>query len=290
MSLQKYTALLKTVELGSISLAAEQMGYTQPAVSRMIADLEKEWNVELLRRSRGGLEASSVCLQLLPILRSIQGDCEALDFTIAEFHDAHSGHVRVGIFTSVADMWIPGLLKSFQQKYPNIDFELLNMETYAEIEDNICRGKVDCGFVTLPTYNDLEAHFLLRDELVAVLPLDHPLADEDVFPIRELENAPFIKLLEKADFEVFQFLQRTPYKPSLRYEVSSDHTLLSMVECGLGISIAHALIANNPRYNVVCKRFDKGQHRDIAIATAKNVRISSATRLFVDHVCSSIRI
>ena len=40
MSLQKYVALLKTVELGSISLAAEQMGYTQSAVSRMILDLE----------------------------------------------------------------------------------------------------------------------------------------------------------------------------------------------------------------------------------------------------------
>ena len=69
MSLQKYTALLKTVELGSISLAAEQMGYTQPAVSRMIADPEAEWNVELLRRSRAGLEASAVCLQLLPPIR-----------------------------------------------------------------------------------------------------------------------------------------------------------------------------------------------------------------------------
>ena len=71
MSLQKYTALLKTVELGSFSLAAEQMGYTQPAVSRMIADLEEEWNVELIRRSRAGLEPSAICQQLLPILRSI---------------------------------------------------------------------------------------------------------------------------------------------------------------------------------------------------------------------------
>ena len=74
MSLQKYAALLKTVELGSFSLAAEQMGYTQPAISRMIADLEKQWNVELLHRSRTGLEPSSFCMQLLPTLRAIQAD------------------------------------------------------------------------------------------------------------------------------------------------------------------------------------------------------------------------
>ena len=290
MSLQKYIALLKTVELGSISLAAEQMGYTQPAVSRMISDLEKEWQVELLRRSRAGLEISSVCQKILPILRTIVADCEELEFTINEHHDVHTGLVRVGCFTSVADMWIPGLLKSFQQMYPNIEFDLINSETYAEIEDWIRHGKVDCGFVSLPTNNDLETHFLLRDELVAVLPVDHPLADAPNFPIKQLAGAPLIKLRERADYEVSRFLDQIHYAPSVRYEVSSDHTILSMVECGLGISITHSLIAETDRYNVVCKRFDKGQHRDIAIATAKNARITSATKLFIDHVCNNIGI
>ncbi len=288
MSLQKYTALLKTVELGSISLAAEQMGYTQPAVSRMIADLEKEWNVELLRRSRAGLEPSSICLQLLPTLRAIQADCEALNFTIAEFHGAHTGLVRVGIFTSVADMWIPILLKSFQQQYPNIEFDLINMESYAEIENSIRHGKVDCGFVRLPTVNDLQARFLMRDELVAVLPPNHPLVDATVFPVAELDGIPFIKLREKEDFEVSHFLDSISYKPKFCCEVSSDHTALSMVESGLGITITHSLIANNPRYNVVCKRFDVCQYRDIAIATAKNARLANTTQLFVDHVSSKI--
>ena len=288
MSMQKYAALLKTVELGSFSLAAEQMGYTQPAISRMISDLEEQWNVELLRRSRGGLEASSVCLQLLPILRSIQADCEALEFTIAEIHGAHTGLVRVGIFTSVADMWIPSLMKSFRQQYPNIEFDLINMDSYAQIESSIRHGKVDCGFVRLPTADDLQVHFLMRDQLVAVLPPDHPLAEAPVFPVAQLEGAPFIKLREKVDFEVSHFLDSIPYTPKLCYEVSSDHTVLSMVECGLGITITHSLIASNPRYRVVCKPFDIGQHRDIAIATAKNVRLASTTKLFVDHVTSHV--
>lgn len=288
MSLQKYTALLKTVELGSFSLAAQQMGYTQPAVSRMISDLEAEWNVELIRRSRGGLEPSSVCLRLLPILRSIEADCEALRFTIAEIHGAHVGLVRVGVFTSVADMWLPGLLKSFQKQYPNIEFDLVNMESYAEIEDSIRHGTVDCGFVRLPTVTDLQVHFLMRDELVAVLPPDHPLANAPVFPVSQLDGAPFLKLREKVDFEVSHFLDSIPYTPKLCYEVGSDHTVLSMVECGLGMTITHSLIAHNPRYHVVCKRFDVEQYRDIAIATANNVHVASTTKLFVDHVIARI--
>ena len=288
MSLQKYLALLKTVELGSISLAAEQMGYTQPAVSRMIADLEAQWKVELLRRNRSGLEPSAACLQLLPILRSLQADCDALNFAVSEIHGAHTGLVRVGIFTSVADMWIPGLMKSFRQQYPKIEFELINMESYVEIESNIRQGKVDCGFVRLPTVHDLQVHFLMRDELMAVLPPDHPLADAPVFPVAQLADAPFIRLREKEDLEVSQFLDRIPDAPDFCYEVGSDHTALSLVEQGLGMTITHSLIANNPRYNVVCKRFDKGQYRDIAIATAKNARLAGTTKLFVEHVISQI--
>ncbi len=288
MSFKKYTALLKAVELGSISQAAEQMGYTQPAVSRMIADLENEWGVELLRRSRAGLEVSSICQKLLPILRAIQSDCEDLEFTLKEFHGMQTGLVRVGCFTSVADMWLPQLLKSFRDLYPNIEFKLINIDTYAEIEDCIRHGKVDCGFVSIPTVNDLDAHFLMRDELVAVLPADHPLADAPVFPIAQLEGAPFIQCRETSDYEVARFLAHTPYSPSVRYEVGNDHTILSMVESGLGISITHSLIAATPRYNVVWKRFDQGQHRDIGIATAKNSRLTSATKLFIQHVCEQI--
>lgn len=284
MSIQKYIALLKVAELGSISLAAAQLGYSQPAISRMIADLEEDWQIGLMRRSRAGVVPSSECLKLLPILRAIEADCEALDFTISEFHGAQTGFVQVGIFTSVADMWIPHLLKSFQVKYPKIEFELINMNTYAEIELSIRQGRVDCGFVSLPTANDLDAHFLMRDELVAVLPKNHPLANAPEFPIRELEGAPFIMLRERADYEVSHFLEHISYTPEVKYEVGNEHTILSMVECGLGISITHALIAGNPRYKVVHKRFDIGQHRDIAIATAKNARVSNATQLFVDHV------
>ena len=64
----------------------------------------------------------------------------------------------------------------------------------------------------------------------------------------------------------------------------STTTILSMVENGLGISIMHSLIADSNRYKVVWKNFDHRQYRDIGIATAKNVRLSSAAQLFLKHV------
>ena len=288
MSLQKYVAFLKTVELGSISLAAEQMGYTQSAVSRMILDLEKEWGMELLHRSRAGIALSSVGEHLLPAIRSIVADCEELKFAVNELHGLHTGLVRVGTFTSVANMWIPSLLVSFQKLYPGIEFTLMNSENYSEIEDWIQHGKVDCGFVNLPTVTDLQVSFLRRETLIAVRPPEHPMAQSPVFPIARLQDELFIKLKEDTDNELSRFLGNLARPPKVRYEVNSDHMILSMVECGLGISVMHSLLADMDRYNVVWKKFDLQQHRDIGIATAKQAKLSSAVKLFVGHVREQI--
>lgn len=283
MSLQKYTALLKTVDTGSISRAAEEMGYTQSAVSRMIADLEAQWGLDLLRRSRGGVTLTSAGKRILPILRSITADCSELEYIIGELHGLRNGLIRIGTFTSMADMWLPGLLKTFHQSFPNIEFELMNSENYAEIESWICHGQVDCGFVSMPAAHDLDVVFLKRDTLVAVLPPDHPLAAEPVFPVKRLAEEPIIKLKEDVDYEIARFMDRIAIRPKVRYEVSGDHTILSMVEQGLGISVMHSLIAGCGRYDVVWKEFDVQQYRDIGIATVKNLRVPSLVRLFVER-------
>lgn len=78
--IHKYLAYLKTIETGSITQAAAELGYTQSAVSRMIADLEEHWDVPLLTRNRSGIEISSEGTQLLPILQSIVKGQEELNF------------------------------------------------------------------------------------------------------------------------------------------------------------------------------------------------------------------
>lgn len=282
MSLQKYIALLTAVDTGSISKAAQQLGYTQSAVSRMIADLEQDWGVELLRRSRAGIEITSEGQQLLPVIRSIAAGCAELDYTVRELHGIHTGMIRIGIFTTVADCWLPELLKSFHDFYPKISFKLMSSESYEQIEEWIRRGQVDCGFVRIPAATDLQVHFLKQDQLCSVLPPNHPLKDAPVYPFAQLEQESIIKL--KIDRQISQFLEGLP----VQYEVSSDHTILSMVESGLGVSIMHSLMADSCRYQVIWKSLDRTESRDIGIATGKSSHLSGATKLFVEHVCNTL--
>ena len=66
MNIQKYMAFIKTVEYGSFTKAAKALSYSQPGISRMINDLEKEWKVSLLERSRLGVELTSDGMKILP--------------------------------------------------------------------------------------------------------------------------------------------------------------------------------------------------------------------------------
>ena len=84
VNLNKYQILLKTVELGSITRAAEALGYTQSAVSRVIADLEREWDMELLTRSRTGVVLSSSGAALLPYVQAVCNAGRELEEQVAE--------------------------------------------------------------------------------------------------------------------------------------------------------------------------------------------------------------
>ena len=282
MSLQKYKALVTVVELGSISRAAQQLGYTQSAVSRMIVDLEDKWEMELLHRGKGGVQLTSAGQQLLPVLRAITEDCRRLEDTLAELKGMQTGLLRLGTFTTAADRWIPDLLKAFAQEYPHICFKLHNSESYDEIQDWIRHGQVDCGFVRLPAPNDLQATLLKEDMLVAVLPVDHPLAAEPCLSPEQLVGQPVIKL--EKDREIDRFLEHLPEPPNVCYEVSSDHTVLSMVENGLGISIMHSLIADTDRYRVVWKALKQPNVRQIGVAVPRAARLTTPVKTFVDFI------
>ena len=222
MGISKYQAFLKTVELGSITRAAEELGYTQSAVSRMIADLETEWAVSLLVRGRGGVTLSPAGAELLPDIRTVCNAQRELTERIGALHGLTRGTIRIGTITSISVHWLPGIMKSFLEQYPGIRFELLGGVEYAEIEDWIRKGRVDCGFVGLPAGRELETISLRRDRLVAVLPKRHPLAEAGSCPMERFAQEPFIRPEDDKDKEVAGIFERAGVRPNVEYAVNDD--------------------------------------------------------------------
>lgn len=283
MNIQKYMAFIKAVEYGSFTKAAEALNYTQSGVSRMISDLETEWGVTLLERGRTGVRLTSDGLQLLPMLQRICNEQEMLMRQVDNLHGMQSGMIRIGTFSSVATHWLPHMIKRFQKDYPKIVFELL-LGDYTEIESWIQEGRVDFGFLPLPTSIELETVPLEKDRLLVVLPEDHPLADCSRFPMKELEKHPFMLLEKNAKAEISAIFERNHLTPQVNFTTWDDYAIMSMVENGLGISILPELILQRIPYRIIAKELEVPAHRSIGIAMRNQKSLSLAVLRFLEYL------
>ncbi len=279
----KYMALIKTVEYGSFTKAAEILSYSQSGISRMINDIEKEWGITLLERNRSGLRLTSDGLKILPLAQELCKSYEKLQIQVDDLNGLQSGIVRIGVFSSVATHWLPNIIKKFQADYPSIDYELL-LGDYTEIEDWIAEGRVDCGFLRLPTRHDFETIFLEQDELMAVVSENHPLADCNKFPVTALCNDPFIMLKRGKNKEFTEIFERCGLTPNVKFTTWDDYAIMSMVESGLGIAILPKLILRRNPYRIVAKQLDISTYRSIGVAIKSKRTASLAVKRFLDYL------
>ncbi len=283
MNVQKYMSFVKTAEYGSFTKAAELLNYSQSSVSRMISDLEQAWNVALLDRSAGGVKLTSDGMKLLPYAKSVVAEFEKLRMEVDELNGLRSGLIRIGTFSSVATHWLPNIIKEFQKAYPNIEYELL-LGDYTEIEEWVSEGRVDCGFLRLPTRPELETIFLERDKLMAVLPENHRLADCGKFPVAALCDDPFMLLEKGAKAEVSEIFERCGLTPNVHFTTWDDYAIMSMVESGLGISILPQLILKRVPYKIIAKELDVPAYRDIGLALRSRKTASLAVKRFIEYL------
>lgn len=276
-------AFVKAVEYGSFTKAAEHLNYTQSGISRMINDLESEWGVQLFERGRAGISLTSDGLKLLPQLQRVCNEHETLMRHVENLLDLQSGMIRIGTFSSVATHWLPFMIKIFKKDFPNIDFELL-LGDYTEIESWILEGRVDFGFLRLPTKSALETIFVEQDRLLVVLPMDHPLANEDKFPISELVNSPFMLLEKGAKAEISEIFELHQVSPQIHFTTWDDYAVMSMVENGLGISILPELILQRIPYQIITKELEVPAFRNIGIAMREQQSLSLAAKRFLEYL------
>lgn len=283
MNIQKYMAFVKTVEYGSFTNAAEILNYSQSGISRMINDLEKEWGVSLLERGRAGVRLTSDGLILLPYAKSLYSEYQKLQAQVNELNGLQSGIIRIGTFSSVATHWLPNIVKEFQKDYPNIDYEFL-LGDYTEIENWVAEGRVDFGFLRLPSTSGLETIFLEQDKLVVILPEAHPLADYEKVPIHALCEYPFMLVEGDRKAEFSELFERYNISPKIHFTTLDDYAVMAMVEKGLGISILPQLILQRVPYHIVVKELEVPAYREIGLAFRDKKSPSLAVKRFWDYL------
>ncbi len=285
--LLKYQAFVKAVEKGSFTKAAEDLNYAQSSISKMIADLEADWGVVLLERNKKGVCLTSSGKQILPFARRIINDCNELDGYIKQMNGVETGIVRIGTFASVAINLLPDIFIEFQKAYPGIEYELL-LGDYTEVECWIEDGRVDCGFLCMPTSASLDTILVKKDEYKVVLPAEHPLADKKVVSIKDLNGQPFMLLEHGKKTEISSILEENNVHPNIRFTTWEDFAIMAMVEKGLGIAILPGTILERIPYKIEIRSLKRPYYRSIGLAMKDRNRLTPAVRKFVECVICKI--
>lgn len=281
--LLKYLAFVRTVERGSFTKAAEDLHYAQSSVSKMIADLESEWGMTLLERSKSGVCLTSAGEQLLPYLRKALCGYDELEGQILRMQGLETGTVHIGTFSSVAINWLPNIFSKLRRDYPGIGYEML-LGDYDEVERWIADGRVDCGFLRLPTEGKFDTIPLTQDEYKVILPVGHPLAEKETIGINDLNNQPFLLLEHGGKTEVTELLNACHVTPDIRFTTWEDFAIMAMAEKGLGIGILPDLILRRVPYRIKIRSLAEPYYRSVGLAMKDSDHLTPAVRKFIEYL------
>lgn len=195
MNLTKYDVFFKVLETKTISQAAKELGYSQSAVSQTIKSLEEELEATLFIRQKSGVILSKDGHAYLHYLKSVQASLANLRTKKQEMKGLDQAILRIGTFTSVSRHLLPSLMKEFIEMYPNVQFELYQSE-YTNIEQQLLEGSLDLGFTCIDAIQRVQYQELYYDEMFALVPQSHVLANYEVLSMKQIAKYPFIQLDE----------------------------------------------------------------------------------------------
>src|SRR5438445_5391304 len=174
--------LVRVVDAGGVTKAAEAMYISQPAVTHRLRNLERALGAELVERRGRRLALTDAGRAILPLARQALRILEQIPAAISEVQGLLRGEIILGASTTIGEFLLPRRLSVFGEAYPHINVRLHIANTEA-IVDRVMDHSLHAGFVGLkPTNSALAAVPFLTDTIVLVAAPSHPLAGRRVSP------------------------------------------------------------------------------------------------------------
>lgn len=283
MNIRKYEAFVRAVELGSLSKAAEELGYTQSGMSHMMQSLEEEVGFALMVRTSSGIQPNGEGAMLLPVIRQLLNTNEALEQYIAKIKGTETGRIRIAAYPSVATYWLPEIIRDFQGDHPRVEIQITEMGSGA-IEEIMANRQAELCIYAGGEDKDFEWIPLCRDRMLALVPPDHRLARQPAVSLEDLSAEEFIMPMPDYDGEVRFILDKLEHWPHILFSVCSDYAIINMVTEGLGVSILPELLLQNYSHHAVALPIDPPQERILGMGVPQVKTASPVTRNFMEYV------
>lgn len=287
MENNKCKAFIECIERGSISAAADSLGYTPSAISQLITSLEKELGLKLLVRSQKGVKPTSEGETLLPAFRSYIAREQDIYHIASELKGVVTGNLSIAAYPSVATNWLPEIVRRFKSEYPGIHINI--RESIREnMFQNFEQNTADMGIMVYSEPMPYEWIPLIEIPVLAALPEDHPFAKADKFPIKECENSDFILGSWGREIEILDILEKNDTHPDIKYTTYDTPATLAMVRMGLGISLVNELSARYWNEHLVKLPLDPPQTVTFGVAVPSREHMTNAAKKFLQFAIDFI--
>lgn len=284
MTLLTYQVFKTVADIGSFHKAADILGLTPSAISHTISSMEGELGFSVLTRSKSGITLTNYGEHLLPYVNAVLNSDESLGQVIAEINGLKQGKVKIGVFSSVCTNWLPDILNSFQEQYPEIIIEVFQ-GTYDDVSYWIKNGVVDLGFLSVSSAKDIPIEPLYRDPLLCVLPKGMKKEGSGEFmDIEEMRNHQFVTQRECTDADIQNFLKENSLNIQSNYHVVDDLSTIALVANGFGICLMPELVMRDIPYEVDCYPIRPEACRIIGIAALNPEFMAPAVRTMYNHI------
>lgn len=245
MNIRQLEAFRATVQTGTASGAAEMMGLTQPAVSKLLVQLEAELGVPLFERGSNRLALTP---EGAMVYDGVDRTLVAVDKVRAIAKDAMAakvGNVRIAATPAIANNLLPLAISRFRATHPDVSI-CVSVQTTTILEEWIAAQHIDFGLsYSMATRPSLKSEPFFKDQQALIVPKGHALSACKVAEPRDLEGLPYISIetRSKERYLIDQIFETRNVRREMILEVPLNETVSRLVELGQGVGLVDSFTA-----------------------------------------------
>ena len=258
LDVRRLRVLCEVSRRGSFSAAAESMGYTQPAISRQIALLERETGTTLLERRPGGTRLTDAGELLVRHAETILARLHDAEDELGELLGLQSGRLRMCTLTSAAATIVPLVIVEFRKRLPGVELSV-SMADPTVVLGLLRSGEVDLALTNDDTHFDLpdiEAVHLFDEPMLIALPADHPLAHRNQVNLSDLAEERWMLGTTAACPDAGRFIQTchaAGFDPQIAFHNDDYTAILGFVAAGVGVAPVPEMVARKAPKHVAVR-------------------------------------
>ncbi len=289
MELRQIKYFIKVAEMEHVSEAAAELHVAQSAVSRQIANLEEELGVNLFFREGRNIRLTPVGRIFLDHVKIAVVELEKAKQEVYEFLNPETGTIRLGFPTSLAAKTLPSVISAFRKEHPQIGFQL-RQGTVPELTTAVIQGHIDLAFVSpVPQkQTDVKGEIFFTEKVMALLPVNHHLADEPYLRLVQLRHEPFVLFRQGYILRdtVMRACQQVGFNPRIAFEGEDVDTIKGLVSAGLGVSLLPEITLHGQSEQEwkAIEIIEPNVKRTVGIIIPQNRQLAPSERIFFEFL------